>query len=144
MTATGRWRPLPLLLAVGWGVVIWVLSTSVGHGERPPSFVSQVLWNGGHALLFGVLALLSLCGVPSGRPAFVAACLCILYGAVSEWHQTDIPGRVGSVTDWLTDTAGVVFGGSVLRWVRTGLTTWRSVLATALVCVAAAILASLA
>jgi VanZ family protein len=33
-----------------------------------------------------------------------------LYGALDEWHQSFVPGRTPSVTDWVADMVGVTLG----------------------------------
>jgi VanZ family protein len=45
------------------------------------------------------------------------------YGAVDELHQSFVPGRDMSVSDWLADTLGAGFGAAGFCWRRSG--TWK-------------------
>lgn len=51
--------------------------------------------------------------------AWVAA-IALLVGMADELHQAFLPGRVGSVTDWLADVTGVALATAVWRWRRYG------------------------
>jgi len=147
-------RPLPrgvfLVLAVAWAAVIWSLSASPGK-RGPKPFVMRVVWNGGHAAVFAVLSLLLLSGLPAARAARIAGiAACVVYGVVDEWHQSFVPGRAATVTDWITDTSGAVFGWAVvslLASLRAPRDDSRRrlvvVLASGAACVAAALVATL-
>ena len=48
--------------------------------------------------------------------AVVSVLLASAYAASDEYHQTFVPGRAGTVRDWLIDTAGAFVGAAV--WLR--------------------------
>ena len=63
-----------------------------------------------HFLYYGVMAFLIASGL--GRRWFWIALLFVpLVGALDEWHQLYVPGRNGSVIDWLVDVAGAMVAG---------------------------------
>ncbi|MDX1905825.1 MAG: VanZ family protein [Bacteroidia bacterium] len=47
------------------------------------------------------------------RLALTATLLTALYACTDEWHQTFVPGRVGTWTDALIDTAGALLGAGI-------------------------------
>jgi VanZ family protein len=127
---------LALLMWVGWGAVIFDLSSQ----RRPVATRENALWewlsNLAHAPLFGLFALFAaaLCyrvkggGWPRatrGRGLFVVA-LTLAYGLADEWHQSTVPGRDASFLDVVTDgvaaamvvwvIAGLELGERRLRW----------------------------
>ena len=57
-----------------------------------------------HCALYGLLAALFLAGVPGAGPLVTVLAAAGL-GAADEWHQTLLPGRVASVSDWAADVA---------------------------------------
>jgi len=58
-----------------------------------------------HFVHFGVMALLLAHGV--GRTWWGIPMLAVpLIGALDEWHQLYVPGRDGSVWDWVADAVG--------------------------------------
>jgi hypothetical protein len=142
-------RPGFLLLAVAWGGWIWHLSSGVLHiGE--PTFLWGVLRNGGHAVLFAVLSSLLLRGLPASRSRWAGAVACSIYGAIDEWHQSLVPGRLPALSDWITDTCGVSFGWALLGllecWVarpERRVVAGARLAAAALACLVAAVLATL-
>lgn len=48
------------------------------------------------------------------KRAFASALVAVTYSATDEFHQTFVPGRAGRLTDVLIDSAGVIFGVSIL------------------------------
>jgi VanZ family protein len=46
-----------------------------------------------------------------------AVALSSLYGATDELHQTLVPDRTATVSDWVTDTAGAIAGVLLCLWV---------------------------
>lgn len=143
------WIP-PLL----WGGLIWWLSSRTPEGIPGAGRVWPLVWNLGHAVLFGLLALLLLPLAPRedggarlGRRELAAAGLAaVLYGLVDEWRQAGVPGRDASALDLVTDAVGV----ACVLWIaayrargdagEAGLR--RRLLACAGLCLAAAGLAS--
>lgn len=66
--------------------------------------------NAGHAILFGVIALLALAALRGGGIRTYAAALLVTLalGGLSEWLQSTIPTRDASLGDWLRDAGGAV------------------------------------
>jgi VanZ family protein len=105
--------PLAVLLVLGWGFVIWDLSSHAVPLPTAQSLGWEFLSNLAHAPLFGILTLFTAGillrerggGWPraqAGRSALVA--LAVLgYGVLDEWHQSRIPGRDSSAIDVMTD-----------------------------------------
>jgi len=151
-------RSLATVLALGWMGFIWFLSSSRGR-HAIEAFDLDVLWNNFlHAPAFGLLAYLLLLGLPRREDGWARIDLlgalfvlgsCALYAAVDELHQGQVPRRVASVTDWITD----VVGASSVVWIasylgRPGQSSewglwWRFLLGLA-ACFAAALAATLA
>ena len=106
-------RPAAWGLCLGWyGLVGW-LSSRPGSAEPSPWWWN-VLSNGAHAPLFGLLACWIALLAPRERgwpalraPVRLGVCAAIaLLGVVDELHQSTVPGRDLSVLDVLTDVAG--------------------------------------
>jgi VanZ family protein len=77
-----------------------------------------------HATEYAVLTLLwarALAGlVPRTRTGLlapgVAAAVALVWAVSDEWHQTFVPGRVGSPRDVAIDAAGIAIALALLRW----------------------------
>ena len=54
---------------------------------------------------YGLGFLLSL-GIGSPRRIWIAAILVSLFGAADEFHQSFVPGRSCTASDWMADTLG--------------------------------------
>lgn len=67
-----------------------------------------------HFAYYGSMALLLAHGLGLRRLA-VPLLLVPLIGALDEWHQLSVPGRDGSVWDWLADFLGAVTAVCVYR-----------------------------
>ena len=144
--ARGRRVFLPLALA--WAGVIFVLSERELR-PGPTTVVWQLLHNGGHAAVFAALSALLLLGLPPGRATAIAGVvLASTYGAIDELHQSFVPGRVPSVTDWITDTCGAVLGLTIVLLLRSvpedRPRRVAAFLGTGLACILSALLATLA
>jgi len=68
-----------------------------------------------HFIVFGLLALLTLRGLKhANNPviqnyfAWIGILTCIIFGGTDEIHQLFVPGRFGSVSDWIADILGIV------------------------------------
>lgn len=112
-------RPAGVLLAGGWMAFTWWLSS----GPRGPQDGGP-WWpffaNLAHAPLFGLLALWWIVALPrtesadgarrwaqlDARGMGVVLALALAWGAVDEWHQSSVDGRVSSWTDLVTDGVG--------------------------------------
>ena len=131
------------LLTLAWMVVIFLFSAQNGddssvtsgsivdlicralclhltpHGEE---FLTFCVRKGAHMTEFGLLGLLWLGTLKNafGRfaglypAAFAAASV---YAAADEVHQLFSGGRAGRLTDWLIDSAGILFFFAVFRLV---------------------------
>lgn len=55
--------------------------------------------------------------VPWSKAVWIGVAVAILYAASDEYHQTFIPGRVGTWTDVLVDGSGAVFYGLAFMWI---------------------------
>jgi len=60
--------------------------------------------------VMGVLAVRALRHFVRSREriTLIAALFCSLYGLSDEWHQSFVPGRDASFSDWLADSIGAV------------------------------------
>jgi hypothetical protein len=118
-----RSRTLALLLAVGWGVLVWTMLTSIKVAVGPWYPWMPWVWNLGHAPLFGVqAALIGLVLRPGRVPGpdapradgvarrafFVGAAIALVYGVLIEWRQAQVPGRHASGLDVITDAVGAL------------------------------------
>jgi VanZ family protein len=87
------------------------------HGIGKVNSVPPLIHKIEHFFYYGSMAFLLARGL--GRRWFWIALLAVpLVGALDEWHQLYVPGRNGSVVDWLVDAAGTivaVYGYS--RWI---------------------------
>ena len=81
-------------IVVLWAALIWVLSSQGGDSVSSGAF-SRILWNGGHVVVFGVLAALILLSSQGNMVMRfrAAVAIAVIYGAVDEFHQSFVPGR---------------------------------------------------
>jgi VanZ family protein len=109
-------RLIPWLPAIAWAGLIFALSSipSLGTGL---GFWDLLLRKLAHAGEFGLLALLVWRGLRQhvASPYLPAAIIAAGYAATDEYHQTFVSGRVGSVSDWTIDAAGVAIALVALR-----------------------------
>jgi VanZ family protein len=74
---------------------------------------------------YALFALVSLRAFHGGfRPASAravvgAVVLTLVYAALDEWHQSQVPGRFPSVVDWVADAIGVGLAVAAFRLVTT-------------------------
>lgn len=68
-----------------------------------------------HALVYVVLGILA-CRAAEGRgwALLLGGLVGSVYGAVDEFHQRFVPGRVCDLRDWIADTVGALVGA--LGW----------------------------
>ena len=104
-------RLTPWLLVLAMAGLIFAFSAipSLATGL---GFWDLLLRKCAHAVEFGLLAFLIWRALRRELPA---AALASGYAASDEYHQTFVSGRVGSVTDWAIDTAGVLLALAGLR-----------------------------
>jgi VanZ family protein len=121
------------VLAVAWSALVWA-SLALPPPAGLPSLTALPEWlqplsdKIGHALLFGVQALLLHRSLrppaPFGeavgprRPLLAALVIALTYGAITEIYQLFVPGRDGSVADLVADGAGALAYGVLTRVVR--------------------------
>lgn len=114
-----RWIAVLAVMSVLW----WSSSRRPGAGE--PSLVAELSHNAMHLVAFGCLAATSWCACRArglggtGRLAARAAvAIAVGYGIVDEIHQGQVPGRVCSVYDVITDACGACAAVWLLRVVQ--------------------------
>lgn len=118
LRSAGDWLQLlprwgACLVALAWMAGIAWLSAQPGDAEPGPWWRS-VLWNGGHAPLFGLLALWLALALPRragwprlDRRGVLTVLGCVLaYGAIDELHQSTSTARDFSALDLITDLTG--------------------------------------
>ncbi|QDU84088.1 VanZ like family protein [Planctomycetes bacterium Pla163] len=109
-------RPAGVLLAAAWMAFSWWLSSGT-HGPQDGGPWWGFLSNLAHAPLFGLLALWWIVALPrrdaplrwarlGAREMGLVVLLVLAWGAVDEWHQSGVDGRVASWTDLVTDGVG--------------------------------------
>lgn len=109
-------RVAGVLLAAAWMAFSWWLSSGT-HGPQGDGRWWGFLSNLAHAPLFGLLALWWIVALPRRegpvrwarlgvREMGLVVALVLAWGAVDEWHQSGVDGRVASWTDLVTDGVG--------------------------------------
>lgn len=106
---SGRTRAgLFWLPAVGWATLLFVLSSQPVL-PSPPGINDKLA----HALSYGLLGVLCLVGLTTGRwdrvtrrRCLVAVLLAVAYGITDEFHQSFVPGRSPDVADLVADGLG--------------------------------------
>ncbi len=89
-------------------VAVYLFSSGINTPVIASGVTDKLLHTAAYCV-FGFLNLRAFhCGIRPIRqwPTLLAMILTLSYGAVDEWHQSLIPGRVASVQDWLADAAG--------------------------------------
>ncbi len=98
--------------------VITEVKSVITHGMSSPRTISHlngVIRKAAHFFLYFVLGILVISILAqfkfSHREAFIHAIfICILYGALDEFHQFFVPGRGPGIGDVLIDAAGCAVG----------------------------------
>jgi VanZ family protein len=90
------------------------IQSSIGKMEIPDigvSWFDKIL----HFIFFGILGLLTARGFRHSASTLIrdrfkslSIIICILYGASDEVHQLWVPGRFGSIWDWIADVFGII------------------------------------
>ena len=101
--------------------LIFFLSAQPSLPRAPEPWVDVALKKGGHALGYGILALLYLRalrgnGKASDGMRMVSLGLALAYGITDEFHQAFVPGRNPSALDVLVDGAGATLALALGRW----------------------------
>jgi len=135
------WVPI-----VGWGVLIWTLSTRTFSDIDTAQWIVPLLhwlfpivshrnllrlhvWirKGAHVTEYFVLSLLLLSGIRHGRPgwrfswALVALALAACWAMSDELHQAFVPNRGSSPFDVLLDVFGAAAGLVLDSWRHGGI-----------------------
>lgn len=115
------WRLGPVAL---WMGMIFAASTLPA---RPPTpGLEGFAWDDKlqHGLAYAVLAALVWRALGPGRPRWwmlgISILVAVIYGALDEWHQSLVPGRECSISDWSTDAFGATAAALVLSMLRGG------------------------
>lgn len=115
---------------VKWGCLIgWMLLIFLVSHQPKTSLPEYGVWDwlvkkGAHFIAYGILAWLAYRVL--NRPWWALG-LAFLYAISDEWHQTFVPGRIGSPTDVIIDTLGALttlvvqhqWGAKLPRWGQT-------------------------
>jgi VanZ like protein len=125
-------RSTLVAFAVLWAGLITWLSAQPARPTDTGGFASHVLFNAGHAPLFGFLAagLAFALGAGVKRPipewsaCALAFPIAIAFGAIDEWHQTHVPGRTSSWTDVVTDGVGAALTLLCIRYLASPRSTF--------------------
>lgn len=114
---------LPLL---AWMGLIFFLSAQPDLPHPQAGWIDLLVSSGGHALVFGVLALL-WARVLGERPHawFLALALTMLYALSDEFHQAFVPGRHPDPLDLLCDGLGAALALGLWAWWRRRFTLLR-------------------
>jgi VanZ family protein len=118
MTVTSAWKVAGL-----WGALILTLTSlpAASVPDVPPFPHLDKLVHGG---LYGVLAILAARAMSASRPAMGSQGMSLLltgiavFGALDEWHQKFIPGRVPAWSDWSADVLGAMVGVTIFQLAR--------------------------
>lgn len=101
-----RWMPRLASL----GALLLLVCLFIGGAQPVAVNLIPVPWDKlVHALAFGALTILLTVAL-GGRVRW-AMVLAVLLGALDEWHQGTLPGRVMGLDDWAADISGVLLAG---------------------------------
>lgn len=123
MPATVRWAVVAAEMAILW----WLSSRApLVHFS---STAGSMLHNVAHVVAYAGLAVATSIAVGGPRPLLprpfaLAVALAALYGAVDELHQSCVPGRVASWSDFGSDAFGACLGASAVQYVWTRRARW--------------------
>lgn len=99
---------------LGLGLIVMLF---VGGGAPAAAGLFAAPWDKlAHVAYFFALTLLLAAGF--GWQIVWVAALALVVGFVDEWHQSFLPGRVASASDWAADLVGVVLA---VWFVKVGL-----------------------
>jgi VanZ family protein len=111
-------------VAVWFGTLWWLSSQSNPKPPGPEFQFKDKFLHFGYFFVGGVVATSFFQRLkpewPRERAALCAVFICMLTGAVDEWHQTQVPERSGNdaadlTADFTGGFCGAVVAGSVLR-----------------------------
>ncbi|MDO9476103.1 MAG: VanZ family protein [Pseudohongiella sp.] len=99
-----------LLVLVTPGPVIEWLKTIMALPIRPPSESAFPMDKVVHCMMFAVSGFLVCRAWLPTRGAMLIIAMLLAFAALTEVMQMVVPGRSGSVMDWLADGVGVLLG----------------------------------
>lgn len=123
MTARQWLRQQPLIYLwiplLAWMGLIFYLSAQPDLPRPATDWLGDVIGMGGHAFVFGVLAVLWARLLGKRRhPLLLAFLLTMLYALSDEFHQSFVPGRHTDPLDLLWDGAGAALALGLWAWFR--------------------------
>lgn len=118
-------RVLPM---IAWMAVIFAMSAQSQVPEAP-GLGAEFTAIAGHAIAYGVLALLILFAISSwwavsSKTVLIAILLTVAYGVSDEFHQSFVPGRDPSAIDLVIDAIGATVA-SLIYWLVATAERWR-------------------
>jgi VanZ family protein len=115
MDRVRNWAPAAAQMAA-----IFVFSSF----PRLPSLPVGLAGYTGHFIGYALLGALATRGFAraqwtgvSSAAGWRALLLSTAYGITDEFHQSFVPGRTPTVSDWCADTFGAAFGIALVMWV---------------------------
>jgi VanZ family protein len=97
-------------------LMLMLVALFVGGAQPQAVGIVPAPWDKlAHAVFFCVFAVLLSRAV--SLPIGWIIILALLVGAVDEWHQLFLPGRMAGWDDWLADLVGASVG---LGWIKLG------------------------
>jgi len=100
---------LSLLIAILIAVIIFFMS-SLTFPPSPPSFGSRPILY--HFIIFFLFAFFLLIAITKGDKnnfIYIGILIAIVYALSDEFHQLFVPGRACAFSDFLVDSAGILF-----------------------------------
>lgn len=115
--------PLPCrwLIILAYVAMIIALSIAPGHAQPDDTifswlviFTAAPVQKALHFVIYAALVVLWMWTLdtigPRSLRALLSVMLAIGLGAILEWYQLSVPGRFGSITDVLLNSAGAIAG----------------------------------
>lgn len=96
--------------------LIFYLSSKTGDDISipTPDYVAHAVEYFGLSFLWAV-SLRATTNLSRRQIALTAILAASLYGVSDELHQSFVPGRFATVSDWLADTVGAIFAQAALQ-----------------------------
>jgi VanZ family protein len=107
-----KWAPV-----IAWMAVIFSLSAQPGLRITENDGWDFLLRKMGHAIVYGVLAVLVLRALPRSIQIPGAVLFVLAFAVSDELHQTIVRDRSGSLRDIAIDLAGALVGIALWAWI---------------------------